>query len=250
MTAKELAKKQSEIDAAVRHQAKKCGLLVNGAEPIRDGIADEEGYLKSRLKVAWVLKEPYDDFDEKGMPCGGGWSLVKDCFLKHDKNWVRKDDHKEWTNRVWQMITYVMYGFRYGKHREEMDMIRDNPSMMDEIKSIAWINVSKMPAHKNSCNGNYRVLYENVWKEVVKKQFEVYAPDAIIFGNTFNCFKASYGSSLVKVSSNDLVVHYRNGSQHLLDTYHPGCRCKRTTYVNALIDMLNEIANFDGAHNY
>ena len=56
------------------------------------------------------------------MPGGGGWSIVKDCFLKHDENWVRKDGHKEWTNRVWQMITYVMYGFRHGMHREEMDI--------------------------------------------------------------------------------------------------------------------------------
>ncbi len=84
MTAKELKKKQSEIDAAVRRQAKKCGLLVNDAEPIYDGIADEDGYLNSKLKVAWILKEPYDWVDEEGGPGGGGWSIVNDVFLNHD----------------------------------------------------------------------------------------------------------------------------------------------------------------------
>ena len=239
MTAKELKKKQSEIDAAVWRRAKKCGLLINDAEPIYDGIADEDGYLKSKLKVAWVLKEPYDWIDEEGGPGGGGWSIVKDCFLKHDENWVTKEGRNQWVNPVWQKVAYIMYGFRHSKHWADMDWIRDNPSMMDEIKSIAWINVNKMPAHTNSCDGNYRWLYENVWKDVVKKQLDIYSPDVIIFGYTFHCFKDSYGTSLVEVSSNDWVNHYRVGKLHLLDTYHPGR--KGGEYVDDVIDMLNEI---------
>lgn len=240
MTVKELKAKQMELDDLIRKQAKKCGLTTNGIDPIFDGIADEEGYLNSRLKVAWVLKEPYDDFDINGKPCGGGWSLVKDCLLNHDENWVTKDGRKQWTNPVWQKMAYVMYGFRHGQHWNEMEWIRNNPSMMDEIKSIAWINVNKMPAYTNSCNGNYRYQYETVWKDIVKKQFDVYAPDVVIFGYTFHCFRGSFGASLIEESSNDWVTHYRIGKQHLLDTYHPGR--KGGGYVDSVIDMLNEIS--------
>lgn len=79
MTAKELKKAQEDIDDQVKKQAETKGLTSGnyGCQPIRDGIADEEAYLESGLKVAWILKEPYDDFNENGMPCGGGWSLTK-----------------------------------------------------------------------------------------------------------------------------------------------------------------------------
>lgn len=32
----------------------------------------------------WVLKEPYDDFDDEGNPKGGGWSMT-DGFIENDK---------------------------------------------------------------------------------------------------------------------------------------------------------------------
>ena len=32
--------------------------------PIIDGVMDPESYFKAGIKIAWVLKEPYDDFDD------------------------------------------------------------------------------------------------------------------------------------------------------------------------------------------
>jgi hypothetical protein len=46
--------------------------------PIHDGVADLEGYLASSPRIMWILKEPYDDFNENGEPVGGGWSYTKD----------------------------------------------------------------------------------------------------------------------------------------------------------------------------
>jgi hypothetical protein len=38
--------------------------------PIYDGIVDNEVYQAADIKVMWVLKEPYDCFDEAGQPYG------------------------------------------------------------------------------------------------------------------------------------------------------------------------------------
>ena len=92
MTPRKLMLEQKRIDTLVINRARKHGLSSNSFDPIRDGIGDEKGYLQSRLKVAWVLKEPYDEWEKDGSPCGGGWSLVKDCFQKDDA----------WKNPVWQ----------------------------------------------------------------------------------------------------------------------------------------------------
>ena len=239
MTDKELRDEQAKIDAFVMQQAKKHGLVTKDIEPIFDGIADENAYLSSKMKVAWILKEPYDDKDKDGNPCGGGWSLVKDCFINHDENWVTIDGRKLWKNPVWQKIAYIMYGFRHGLKWEEMDWIHDHPSMMDEIKSIAWINLSKMPAGTNSSSGWFRYYYDRIWKDVVQKQIDVYNPDVLIFANTFHCFCLPNKAELKKVdrSSNDWVGHYRMGNKWILDTYHPGR--KGGDYVNAVIGALN-----------
>jgi len=42
------------------------------SEPITDGIVNIEKYSKSKYRICWVLKEPYDEGDGTG----GGWSLT------------------------------------------------------------------------------------------------------------------------------------------------------------------------------
>ena len=231
MTPNELQEMQGMIDSKVNAIAEK--VFPNQAEedryPILDGIADEEAYLRSPLKVAWVLKEPYDYFDEGNKPCGGGWSLVKEAFYKDDA----------WKNPVWQRIAYVMHGFHKGLHWDQMDWISNDHSIIDEIKSIACINVSKMPGYTVSNDQAILAAY-GIWKDIIKLQLETYNPDVIVFGKTFHCFREYYGSPEPRVL-NDNVWYYNVGGKHLLDTYHPGR--KGGEYVNALIDALSAIRN-------
>lgn len=229
MTAEVLREKQSEIDSMVKTCAEKAfsGSAMDRNSPIYDGIADEEAYLQSPLKVAWVLKEPYDDFTKANKPAGGGWSLVKDAFYKSDA----------WKNPVWQKVAYVMYGFRHGLNWDELPWIRENHEVINEIKSVAWINVSKMPGYKVSSDRAISNAY-SVWKDVIRFQLETYNPDVIIFGKTFHCFRDSYGNPEPQVL-NDNVWYYNIAGKHLLDTYHPGR--KGGEYVNALIDALTSI---------
>ena len=221
MTLKELEKKQDQLREMIHRVADTSGLVTDDIYPIFDGICDEAGYLKSKLRVAWILKEPYDDFDKSGKPCGGGWSLVKDCFGKQDA----------WRNVIWQKIAYVMYGFNHNLKWEDMDYIRDNHSMIDEMKSIAYINLSN---------------YKTYWKDVVAEQLKAYDPEVIIFGYTFGCMKESFLNVVEDAGFMENVegwVRYWRYFNHtkkqiLLDTYHPGR--KGGKYVNSLIEALDK----------
>lgn len=231
MTAKELMDKQTAIDSMVQTCAKNAfsSTTMNSVFPIFDGIADEEAYLQSPLKVAWVLKEPYDGFTKSNKPTGGGWSLVKDAFYKSDA----------WKNPVWQKVAYVMYGFRHGLNWDDLPWIRENHEIINEIRSVAWINVSKMPGYKVSSDRAISSAY-SVWKDVILLQLETYDPDVIIFGKTFHCFRVGYGNPEPR-ALNDNIWYYNVAGKHLLDTYHPGR--KGGEYVNALIDALSSIRN-------
>lgn len=214
-------------------RAVELGHAKAGTLPVYDGVADEAAYFAQKLRVAWILKEPWDDFDEKGNPCGGGWSLVKDAFYKDDA----------WKNPVWQKIAYVMHGFRAGQVWEQMPWIRDAREMIHEIRSIAWLNVNKMPSLTNSSDGRFVRLYNEVWRDVLRRQIEVLDPQVMIFARTFGCFCNSEYKDAVFYErfSNRWVKFYRYGDKVLLDTYHPGR--KGGAYVNALIEALKNAKN-------
>lgn len=226
MTVGELAREQERLNQKIRTQAEKTGLSGDKIQPIYDGIADESGYLNAPLKIAWILKEPYDDYDENG-PCGGGWSLPKDCFGKSEA----------WTNPVWQKVAYVMYGFKNNMTWEEMPSIRNHKDMIKEIRSVAWINISKMPGPKSSSDYKIYKKYDT-WKDVLREQLDVYHPDVIVFGKTFHCFRNEYSNAKRKNEySNEWINYFVFGRQHLISAYHPGR--KGGDYVNTLIKALH-----------
>lgn len=237
----DLKEYQKEIKELIDRTARKANLINGDVEPIYDGIADEEGYLGSKLKVAWVLKEPYDDFNANGDPEGGGFSLPWDCFYKTDA----------WRNPVWQRIAYVMYGFRNALCWDDMDWISENHDMIHVIRDIAWINISKMPARTTSGIPDIKAKYDTIWRDVVLRQLELYAPDVIIFGNTFECLwcdpqrnrfqQAQQDESVSAECSGDSrwrIDYFRLGDQRLISAYHPGR--KDGSYVDVLISALKQ----------
>lgn len=240
MTTQALNDWQTKFEEWIYDQARTKGLITDDVEPVCDGVIDFDEYLSSDLKVAWLLKEPYDEFDAQGKPCGGGWSF-RDGFSDHDENWIKPSGYKLWANPVWQKIAYIMYGYLNGRIWKSLPWMRDKPQMMCAINSIAVFNVSKMPAWSNSSSGWYRQYFNDVWQDIVMKQLEVYDPDVVICGNTFDCLKPIIESELkLEVeTSNDWVDHYKWGNRHLIDTYHPGR--KGGAYVDAIIKVLAEI---------
>ena len=77
-TAEHLLAAQVSLYADIKARVVELGYDSAKVEPIYDGVVDAEAYLASKPKIMWILKEPYDDFDAKGTPQGGGWTMFKD----------------------------------------------------------------------------------------------------------------------------------------------------------------------------
>lgn len=225
-----LIDEQKRLEKYIEQRAEETQKTKSDVKPIKDGVADLTGYLNSTLKVAWILKEPWDDEDANHRPKGGGWSLVNDCF-----NHLTLESHKK--NPVWQKVAYVMYGFRNNQKWDDMPWIRNKPEMLYEIRSVAWLNASKMPGGKVSSDSNIHEEYKNIWQPVLKEQLKVYKPDVLIFGKTFQHFCDEFeNKKKIEKYCNQNLDFYVAGDKILIDTYHPGR--KGGAYVNALIDAL------------
>ena len=207
--------------------ASKAGLSNIHLKPIYDGVNDIASYLESSPKIMWVLKEPYDIISE-GKASGGGWSI----FDLYNRESVRP---------TLQVIAYTIYGYLKSVQWPEMGSIHDNLEILDVLKQIAYINISKMPSKTVSNNDTIGRLYK-YWEPVLHKQFLLYNPDVIIFGNTYDHFEHySVGHTLEPIYQDDetglRVYSYLN--KLLLSAYHPRQRkMTREKYVNTIISVL------------
>lgn len=69
ITIDDLKKIDETITNEILEFAKNNNLLTDDVWPIYDGLYSPELYWNSPLRIMWILKEPYDDFDnETGKP--------------------------------------------------------------------------------------------------------------------------------------------------------------------------------------
>lgn len=218
---------QVSLRDAIDKLALDSGFSTSSLHPIYDGVNDISSYLGSSPKIMWVLKEPYDIISE-GKASGGGWSI----FDLYNRESVRP---------TLQVIAYTVYGYLNSILWPEMGSIRDNLEILDVLKQIAYINISKMPSKTVSNNDTIGRLYK-IWEPVLHKQFLLYNPDVIIFGNTYDHFEQYTVGHTLKPIFQDTetglkVYSYLN--KLLLSAYHPRQRkMTREKYVNALISVL------------
>ena len=226
MDAKNLKKLQADMSERIWRKADELGLVNETCKPVTDGVTDIDEYLKSSPRIMWVLKEPWDDIDENGITCGGGWDM-SELFEKDNA----------WKNKTWQPIIYVTYGIIKRCLWKDMDWIRDDTGMADVLKNITYINVSKMPGYTQSDSEKIRLAYTN-WRDILLEQIKMYDPQIIIFGYTFELFKNDLvGINAEPIYRDDGVIHvYEKDGMKLLDVYHPNQRkISRELYVDSII---------------
>lgn len=222
------AKEQGLGNEALSHE---LGMNEDSIEAIPDGIYSSERYLSASKRILWVLKEPYDEITESGMPCGGGWCIYE-AF----------DNANAWSNRTWQPMIYASYGILHGKRYQDMDYISDDPSMVEILKDIAYINISKMPGFTSSNDADIQRFYD-LWRPILLEQIQLYQPQIIIFGNTFRYFKhdlvgdeVQAFQSLTTGNRGIYQNNYRMKDTILIDAYHPNQKMiTRERYVEGII---------------
>lgn len=203
---------------------------------IPDGIVDVEKYCSSKIKILWILKEPYDDH-ENGIPIGGGWHFCRDFLKKPNLYSVTAKSHP-----TWHPITYVSFGILNSfMSWDEMSYIRENKAMMEVIQEIAVINIKKLPGlSRTNDYSNIEASY-NRHKEIILDQISSYKPDVIIGGSTL---KLLYKDLDVKQQNISRVGSFEITAQTerlLIHGYHPGqTQIQRKEYVDTIISSVKD----------
>ena len=251
-TSKEITEEQTNIEQDIYDLAATTGLSNDNWLPITDGTASPEQYLNAKYQIMCVLKEPYDEVSEDEIPSGGGWSIVNDCFQGHGLNGLEPKDNV-WSQASWQPLIYFLYALFHNMHWEDLDWLRDNPTMAKVLQKIVYLNVNKMPALTQS-NNNDMVMHYATWKPILFRQFKLYEPSVIVFHGTYNLFADDLSSilgfpiTLIQTLEINEVYYgsvYRCGEKLLIAVDHPNCRKKgfnRGDYVNLLIDTIQKYA--------
>ena len=206
-------------------------------EPIYDGVVDAEGYLAAKPRLMWILKEPYDDFDEKGSPWGGGWTMFKD-FESDGKSLADSLNR----NTALRNVTYASYAIQTGAAAyADLSWITDAPAAYENaVRRIAYANIGKMPGQ--STTNHLRTIYGE-WKDILFKQIDLYDPDVLIVcgTDTLQALNADFGLDLSKPSRTITCgkavvdIHHWNGKR-LLWAPHPAAHIRPEDWVDAVIE--------------
>jgi hypothetical protein len=235
-TTKEFIKSCLQIEQEIW---KDCIDESGNSKPIIDGIVDIDSYVKVHPKILWILKEPYDEV-ENGIPAGGGWSLTQDVLGRDDfYSRIRR------TQSTWHPIIYVCTGLLnnfcdYGA----MDYIHDNPGMVKILKSIAVINVKKLPGLTRTHSFNPIAEAYNTNKAILLKQIQTYDPDILIGASTMPLFYDDLGIDRKKIAKYGSINYVTKDSKIYIDAYHPAqTTITRSQYVNDIIYIVKKINN-------
>lgn len=225
----ELEAKQKALSEKMNQRAKELG-YDDELAPIYDGVKDFNGYLDSKLKIMWVMKEPYDDQTEDGQLKGGGWEMT-DFTLKLP---------------MFRTMAKIVYGIVNEKYFDEIP--EPDEEMLKLLQTTAYINICKMPGHTTSNPTDLKNKMQD-WQDILQEQLETYSPDVIILGNTYeNLMEGHLGddptTDWVGEASDPgrTAVYKTKSAQLIIDAFHPSpmrkCSHSEITdevYINSII---------------
>lgn len=203
--------------------------------PVLDGVMDSEIYANSKLKIAWVLKEPYDDFDENGAPYGGGWKM-RDIYFKTENVY---ENIKQ--NPTLNTMAYTTYGLLNNELYEEMPWIYEDYSVGNSLRSIVHMNISKFPGNTTTPWNKLYSDYE-FWRPILLFQLLVYKPQIVIFGNVMDLFSSDLNlTDIIQYDKEkNLGFALKDGCLYI-NAYHPAQRIiKKQVYINDIIQLVRE----------
>ena len=203
--------------------------------PIGDGVVDSGSYLNSKLKIAWVLKEPYDDFDDNGIPYGGGWN-IRDIYFKTENVY---DNIKH--SPTLKTMAYTTYGLQNNINYGEIPWISEEPTIGNSLRSVVHMNINKFPGNKIT---SWNKLYSDYdyWRPILLFQLMVYKPQIVIFGNVMDIFSVDLNLRDITQYDNKKNLRYAVKDKSLyINTYHPAqMTIKKDLYIDNIIQLLRE----------
>lgn len=223
-----------EIQAALR-QGKRS--------PIGDGVFHFEGYLKAKVKILWLMKEPYDT--EKGenvedIETGGHYFAGSEMYTKR----VFGRDRT-----TWYPIMNASHAILTGQTTWDQSYKADKNTVKkfsDVLSHIAYINIQKLPSLTREQTDNgviQKAFVKNI--EWVQKQIDLLKPDVIIGANTLNDnVFVHFGLKGNHINLNALPNTYLVNDRLFIRTKHPAQRAmKKDAYINEILKSVTEWRN-------
>jgi hypothetical protein len=191
---------------------------------IPDGVIDEKGYLKSPLKVLYILKEVNggENWDLRDYMKGGGRSATMSNIAR------------------WQ---YAIENFEEDISFSKINNI--SQSFRQAIfKNIAVLNIKKEPV---GASAKSKEIWTYSWddREFIRKQVTLYNPDIVICCGTGEMVKErELITSFKKWSISKLGVEYYKNGKLILNFVHPQQRkiTKKDLFIK-LLETLRELKN-------
>ncbi len=198
-----------------------------------DGVAFPEKYLAAKKRVAWVLKNSYDDSDEAGNPVSDGME-ISDWF---------SDEALEDALKKQIFIKMALATHCIQQNLLYSDAVACSKNdLKNALQSIALVDLSKLPGGKTISYKELRSEF-SYFKDVVSKQIELYSPNVIIFGNTLHICREifsdlDYRHPLdVYKNGDDCVLRsfFSNEKNRIyLEAYHPSYPVSYETFVGTI----------------
>ncbi|GAB3660253.1 hypothetical protein GCM10028791_34090 [Echinicola sediminis] len=202
-----------------------------GKSPIFDGIVNEEAYKNAETKILWVLKEANSTGEV------GEWDLRGAI----DNLKTEKGIKNGW-EKTFRKIVYVTNGIINGTEWDDIPYTNEDPSIIDVLKKIAYINIKKVGGISKA-NDNELLEYYNESKDLLIDQINAYSPDVIIFGNTYRFFQNDLGLPDFEVFGTCHAV--KKSNVIYIDAYHPGARINEEDYFKDIIEAYNRFRNVE-----
>lgn len=203
---------------------------------IFDGVMKPELYFKKQIRLAWMLKEPYDF--ENGT--GGGWDYF-DMFPDGEN--LYETQFNKGHKSTWHPMIYVSYGIHNNFQKwENMEYIRDKNEMCEIVREVAFVNSQKLPA-KGFTNTKFSDLWESInkYSDLLKMQIDLLNPNVLIFANTIELYEAILDLDLSKLISYGSCSYLEKDEKLLISAYHPSQRgITRERYVNDIISIVEK----------
>lgn len=220
----------------------------NQVAPIYDGVCDFDQFSKNKYRIMWILKEAYDDVKD-GKAFGGGW-FITDGNDSGDFDYV---------SGTWKRIAQVSYGIQNKEKKFEKlpkvnSRIRGDSEYGKLLKSIVYINTNKMPGLTTSSNYTIQKNFY-FWKSILKEQAQLYKPDVVIFGGTYDFYQYNFSEVFgVNPASPGDMQKYKNAACKgafvdsnnclYIDAYHPGYFIlSDEEYFNGIMEIVKKWKN-------
>lgn len=191
---------------------------------VADGVISEIDYLKSKLKLCFVLKEVNDEG-------GGDWDLRE--FVRDGARPQTWDNIARWVKCIDNIDTDIPWAF--------LESINDS-QRAELLLSICAMNLKKTPGGSSTNQTELEKVVEED-QSFIRRQYSIYEPDLTICCGTGWDFR--YALSLNDgdvLEAKHGIKWFRNHEGRPVIIYrHPQSRIKHSTLAYELVDAIREI---------